>query len=179
MAQLSTLGRMGTFWGLCRQMSNMKINLLIVMLLATCVAQGAEEGPNIAQMARTQWFRVQAEFRIVKHLDARQFSEAQSLFKTIRTANGMGDLAISRLLTEHKYSDARDWVNGDINGWIIEEAGHSQFPALGRLLGVPERLQFLQELAAHRQKFPAPTPEGWKSDALVARILVKALERKN
>jgi hypothetical protein len=159
-------------------MGDMKLNLLIVVLLATCLAQDAEASPNMAQMVRTKWFRVQAEFRIVKHLDAKQFSEAQSLFNTIRTRNEIRDIAVARLLTDQKYSDARDWVNGDINGWIIQEAGHSQFPALTGLLDVPERLQFLQELAAHRQKFPAPTPDGRKSDALVAHILVKAVERK-
>ena len=117
----------------------------------------------------------------MKHLDNKEFAAAEALFKTIVSTNGRGGFAYERTarhLSERKYVLARDSCNWDIDFWIIDTAADCQTPALTSLLDCPDRLHFLQDLAAYRKKFPPLTPEGGKSEALVADILQQANERK-
>jgi len=125
--------------------------------------------------------RAKTYFSIVKHLDKKQFADADALFKTINNTNGWGGFSyerIARRLAGGKYDEARDLCSGDIDFWIIDTAADWQTAELRSLLDDPNRLQFLQELYVYRKKFPALTPEGQKSEALVADILRKANERK-
>lgn len=152
--------------------------LLLLSLTIALGCQRHEESKVSADLARQvldQWTRVQTEFQIVQQLDAGQYPEAEAQFRANRVPSSMTDQVIADLLTQHKYLEARDAINGQINGWIIQEAGHAQNPPLSVLLNNPARLQFLKKLAAHREKFPPKTPEGRASDALVANILLRAV----
>ena len=154
--------------------------ILAIFVCVACIASAADDDiKKLRQLITSQWERVQADFRIVRLLDAQEHEPAATLFAKIRTTNGATDDIVGRLLSERNYSEARDWLNQQVNVWIISEAGHSQWPPLTVLLNNPERLKFLQQVATHRKKAPSVSTSAKKSDALVADILAKAIERKN
>jgi hypothetical protein len=133
---------------------------------------------DLRQIIRAQWERVQSDLKVVQLLDAKKFEAAGALFARVRTKDAAGDIVVTQYFSERKYAEARDSLNRDIDGWIIQEAGHSQRPALTVLLDNPERLKFLQQLAVHRKKFPpAPPPGRKKPYEVVSEALDKAVAR--
>ncbi|MDB6066537.1 MAG: hypothetical protein JWR26_2745 [Pedosphaera sp.] len=131
--------------------------------------------------ARGDLNRAKTYFNIVKHLDSKESTAAETLFRTILNTNGCGGIFYDRIalhLSKQEYDLARDLCICDIDFWIIDTAADWQVPALTALLDDPDRLRFLQDLAAHRKKFPARTADGRKSEALVVDILQKANERR-
>ena len=154
--------------------------ILAILVFASCIASAADDDiAKIRQLATSQWERVQANFRIVQSLDTQDHKSAVALFAKVRTKDGAVDDIVGRQLLERNYSSARDWLNREVNGWIINEAAHAQYPALSVLFNNPARLKWLQHIAAHRKKFPSTSLSAKKSDALVADILAKAIERNN
>ena len=159
---------------------SMKATLTLLILTMFGSVAKAEQDPGRFSV-RGDLARAKKYFAIVKHLDERELAAAEALFKTIDNTNGSGGFRYehtARYLRERDYDLARETCNWDIDFWIIDTAADSQVPALTSLLDNPERLRFLQDLAAYRKKFPATTAEGKKSEALVADILRKASERK-
>ena len=157
---------------------------IILTLLATAVlsfACFAAEQSSMRFSVRGDLNRAKIYFSIITNLDTKQFAAADALFKTLPSMNGWGGFyyeSISHHLRAHEYVEARELCVCDIDFWIIDTAADWQGPGLPTLLDDPNRLRFLQDLAAYRQKFPAQTERGQKSEALVARILRKANERK-
>lgn len=151
---------------------------LVVTLFVAGVAFSEENGvAHLRDTIRQQWMRVQTEFVVLKSLDGGDAKTALQRFQTVRITNAITDREIVEELTVGNTNHVRRLLNGSINGWIIQEAGHSQYPALTVLLDNPEKLHFLKELAEYRASHAnLPSDE---SDKLVADILKKATDRKS
>ncbi|HWH70144.1 MAG TPA: hypothetical protein VNT26_12220 [Candidatus Sulfotelmatobacter sp.] len=156
----------------------------ILTLLASAIlslASIAAEQDSMRFSVRGDLNRAKTYFSIITNLDSKQFSAAERLFKTLPSTNGWGGFyynSITRHFHDHEYVAARDLCLRDIHFWIIDTAADFQSPALTTLLDDPDRLRFLQDIAAYCQKSPARTEDGRKSEALVSAILRKANERK-
>lgn len=128
------------------------------------------------EFLRKQWDRVQTEFTMLKLIDSGDSAQAMQQFQAVRIAHGAIDIEIMRAYQAGDTNKLRMWLSLEINSWIIQEAGHSQTPALTVLLDNQDRLQFLKELSSYR-KSHANLPAD-ASDQLVADVLQAAAKKR-
>jgi hypothetical protein len=155
----------------------MKAVLTLILSVGLGLVSVVVAQVSMASSVRGDLDRATIYFRIVKHIDSKGYAAAEDLFKTINNINGWGGInyeEVARGLKNHDYDPAREGCNSNIDFWIIDTAADWQTPALTTLLDDPDRLRFLQDLADYRQRFPARTENGRKSEALVVDILRKA-----
>jgi hypothetical protein len=127
-------------------------------------------------MVQQQWMRVQSDFEVIKMIDSGQDKNAMTVFSTLAKKETVCDRGILRDFASGRTNNVRTTLDLMINGWIIQEACHSQHPPLTVLLDDPERLQFLGRLAIYRKRYPIQ-PFDTVVDKTVAEILCEAERR--
>ena len=144
----------------------------IALAVAGCDTRNERE-PDTPQQ---QWIRVQNDFEVIRLIDSGHDKKASITFKRLADHDVIGDRTILNDLASGKTNNVRATLNKMIDGWIIQEACHSQHPPLTVLLDSPERLRFLANLGVYREEHPN-LPFDAEVDKRVAEILVQAQRR--
>lgn len=157
----------------------MNVNL-IRMYAAACIALGiagcdARKGREVDTLQQ-QWVRVQNDFEVIKLIDSGYGQKALTTYKRLAHHEVVGDQAILRYFSSGDTNSVRTLLNKMLDGWIIQEACHSQYPPFTVLLDSPDRLSFLVNLGTYREKHPN-IPFDAEVDKTVAEILQEAQRR--
>jgi len=146
--------------------------VFIFLGIAGCDAKMERETDIIQQ----QWMRVQNDFEVIKLIDSGDRQNALVTYKRVFHQDAEADRAIMRFFESGDTNNVRALLNTMVDGWIIQEACHSQHPHLTVLLDSPERLSFLVNLGIYREKYPN-LPFDAEVDKTVALILQEAQRR--
>ena len=149
------------------------VNTLSAAYITFLIAACDTKDDRVQDIVQQQWIRVQSDFAVVKLIDSGQGQKALTSFLRGAREKLIGDQAILREFASGNTNNVRVLLNKMIDGWIIQEACHSQHPPLAVLFDSPERLRFLASLGAYREEHPNQSfdPE---VDKTVAEILLEA-----
>lgn len=150
----------------------MYVTVCFALVITGCDAK-KERMPDPLQQ---QWLQVQNYLEVIKLIDSGHNKEALTTYKRLADQNVVNDQAIFREFSSGDTNNVRVFLNKMIDGWIIQEACHSQHPPLTDLLDNPDRLRFIANLSVYREEHPNLSFDA-EVDKRVAEILIEAKRR--